>query len=410
MVKKTLVPIIIIFALLAMALPACNVLAPEPTPTPTATNTPTVTPTQTPTPTPTSTPTLTPTPTPTPVEITFPPGDYTCLYLFGQFATAGMDVFVYDCTVGLDVSPLTEQSGVAYFPKPSPNNLMIAYPFYDPATEKTDLWLIEMTKEGFPNHAVTTSGNLSELISWSYDSKSVVYSAPQPDGSEMDIYRIDVETGAIRNLTANSPVWNAHPQYSPVSDQIVFVSDRYEDGKLMDNIWLMDSNGSNLTQLTFSEDWENTYPSWSPDGTKIAFFRWSILSNSIVDAEGLIVLDVETGEETVLVENVGFSVDEAPVWSPDGKYIAYLSSALLDESDIYVVPTDGGEPVQITDLEGYNYGIAWSPDSKNLTFTHFTDETIEIKIVTKEGEGLRMMFPGNGNAFGTWFFYPDAGN
>ncbi|HKJ27064.1 MAG TPA: DPP IV N-terminal domain-containing protein, partial [Anaerolineales bacterium] len=182
-------------------------------------------------------------------------------------------------------------------------------------------------------------------------------------------------------------------------------SDRHEEqGKLTDNIWLMDINGGNLRQLTQSETWENTYPGWSPDGRQIAFFRWSLFGDEEEAEPGLIVLDLDSSEETVLVEEIGFGIADAPVWSPDGEFIAYLSSNLEDSSQILVVPGSGGEPVQITDLDGENYNIAWSPDSQWLTFTHQTDDTIQIYIVDRDGNGLRPLFPGEGNGFGDWFF------
>jgi Tol biopolymer transport system component len=318
-----------------------------------------------------------------------------------------MDIFVADCnSEEFEVYQLTEHNGITLFPHPAPNLLSIAYTFYYPETNQNNLLAIDLSKEGNPYPAITTDGNTSDTISWSSDSRYVVYSAPQPDGGEMDIYRVEIKTGAVTNLTAASPVWDAHPQFSPVSDQIVFVSDRYEEGKLLDNLWIMDSDGNNLHQLTSTETWENTYPSWSPDGNKIAFFRWGILGDESEGKPGLIVIDVNSGQEALVVKDVGFANYAAPVWSPDGQFIAYLQSGLEDASHIMVVPSNGGEPVQITDLSGTNYGISWSPDSQWIIFTHQTSTELEIFIVDREGNGLRPLFPGDGNAFGRWFHPP----
>jgi dipeptidyl aminopeptidase/acylaminoacyl peptidase len=65
----------------------------------------------------------------------------------------------------------------------------------------------------------------------------------------------------------------------------------------------------------------------------------------------------------------GAQVDAGPLWSPDGRWIAFLSSR-EEKTNIWLLPADGGEARQLTHLEGPICGLAFSPDSRRLLFLH----------------------------------------
>ena len=76
---------------------------------------------------------------------------------------------------------------------------------------------------------------------------------------------------------------------------------------------------------------------------------------------------LETGESRQLTS--GLTYDSNPVWSPDGKYIAFLSSR-GEKPHIYLIPVDGGEAKALTSLaQGASGGPVWSPDGKHIAFT-----------------------------------------
>ena len=66
-------------------------------------------------------------------------------------------------------------------------------------------------------------------------------------------------------------------------------------------------------------------------------------------------------------------------WSPDGKWIAFVSD-LSGENEIYIIPQDGSsKPVQLTTgADTYKYGIQWSPDSKKILWS---DKKLRLRVV-----------------------------
>ena len=92
-----------------------------------------------------------------------------------------------------------------------------------------------------------------------------------------DIFDI-AAAGASTNTGGASTLFD--PSWSPDGTKIAFSSDI--DGQSGYNIYVMDIDGSNITRLTTNNDAYDQYPSWSPDGTKIAFYSGdSIFSSQI---------------------------------------------------------------------------------------------------------------------------------
>ncbi|MEW6239275.1 MAG: hypothetical protein AB1564_00505 [Chloroflexota bacterium] len=245
--------------------------------------------------------------------------------------------------------------------------------------------------------------------SWSPDGRFIAYSDVQKDGSERDIYKLDVETGTAENLTADYGGWDAWPSRSPTGEWIAFTSDRSADGKALDDIWIMKADGSGLRNLTDNGyDWEDSHPAWSPDGRQIAFFRMGSLFSDESTAgwpPGLWLMDADGGNPAVLYEMTDlFGGIGQPSWSPDGRYIAIvLPETGMENSDVWVVSVGGGEAVNVSDRPGSDFGVSWAPDSSALIFTNDNDEadTLEIYIALPDGSDTHLLLEGR-NGYADW--------
>lgn len=134
-------------------------------------------------------------------------------------------------------------------------------------------------------------------------------------------------------------------------------------------IHTVNSDGANSTQVTNWPPPPARHPSWSPDGKKIAFEAPSF-RNEIAGSDQIWVIDLETSEVTQLTEG-----DEnnylSPAWSPKGDYIAFISENETDADyfHLHLLKPDGSAQIQITAIErSYDATVAWSPDGSKIIF------------------------------------------
>ena len=116
------------------------------------------------------------------------------------------------------------------------------------------------------------------------------------------------------------------------------------------DICVMDGDGGNEVRLT-EDPARDEGPSWSPDGTRIAFNNGHAIK--VMDSDGQNLIELTP-------------IGRAPAWSPDGTKIAFTGFKAL-KKQIWVMDADGGNQIQLTHL-GSNYNPAWSPDGNRIAF------------------------------------------
>ena len=109
-------------------------------------------------------------------------------------------------------------------------------------------------------------------------------------------------------------------------------------------------------------------PEISPDGRNIIFTRTWVDKVNDRSNSNLWIVDVEGKKARELTP--GNWRDSAPVWSPDGKKVAFVSDR-DGTSQIHVMWLDTREVAQLTHVENTPSGLAWSSDGKSLAFTMF---------------------------------------
>ncbi len=172
-------------------------------------------------------------------------------------------------------------------------------------------------------------------------------------------------------LTTDS-VGDDQPSWSPDGSSIAFKS--WRSGN--EDIWVIPATGGTATQITVEPRYEE-HPSWSPDGSQIAITAWA-------DGDGDIwILPAAGGVATQVTTDVTHD-EQHPCWSPDGSTIAFQSDS-NGNSDIWVIPSSGGTAVQITNDPAWDVHPCWSPDGAKIAFTSDRSGVGQIWVVPAEG-------------------------
>lgn len=171
-----------------------------------------------------------------------------------------------------------------------------------------------------------------------------------------DIFVMDSDGGNVERLTHGHEV-SAFPSWSPDGERIAFDTNR--DGNF--EIYVINADGSNPQSLTKTPFVEERYPSWSPDGKKIAY-------GDMAGGRRLFAMDLDTGN-SILIPCVS---GKCPAWSSDGRKIVFKSLSAMQE--IYITDADGrnwGNCARLTSSYAHDSRPSWSPDGKSIIFSAF---------------------------------------
>lgn len=219
----------------------------------------------------------------------------------------------------------------------------------------------------------TASTNLlrgTQLTAWagfdcypalSPDGNSLAYSSDR--GGVFEIYIKQLTAGGREVQLTNDGGENFQPAWSPDGRWIAYAS------KTHGGIWVVPSLGGTAKQISDT----GSYPSWSPDGKLIAFQTTGIGDDLGAIASGallpatIVVVPVEGGE-TRQVTQVGKPAGGhgSPAWSPDGKRIVFGSYDPV-QTDVWMVTLSNGDLKKVA----HGYDPVYSPDGKNIYFASF---------------------------------------
>ncbi|MEW6662742.1 MAG: zf-HC2 domain-containing protein [Bacillota bacterium] len=187
-------------------------------------------------------------------------------------------------------------------------------------------------------------------------------------------------TAAQRRDANPSDYWAYWPVWS-AAGELAYLTTRHDSGDIM----VMDVNGD--THVLTKSSGNDLYPAWSPDGSKLVFYR------SQRDSEGkridrLYVVSRQDGEEVPLTQPIGAD-SLVPAWSPDGKRVA-INIGFTEpqpgarQRGLWLVNADGTGLVQVA-REGGGRLVSWSPDGKKIAFT---DAIGRLYVVILADQGL----------------------
>ncbi|MCI0613974.1 S9 family peptidase, partial [bacterium] len=271
---------------------------------------------------------------------------------------------------GGDAIRLTSNEKNDTRPKWSPDNRYLA--FLSTRGKKAQVFLLNRTG-GEAVQLTDVKQGVNDL-EWSPDSKKLAIIITDKDPDELD-----------ESEKASSDEDKAKTEKPIVITRLQFKRD--VEGylkELYSHIYTIDIASKNLKQIT-SGNFDDSWPKWSPDGKNILF-----VSNRTDNPDGnrntdLFLVPAEGGELKKLTTNPGG--DENPSWSPDGKWITYQTTVKpelmwYDTNLVAVIPSTGGEPKILTrELDRNGTYPVFGPDNKTIYFLledHGTDRITSV--------------------------------
>lgn len=214
----------------------------------------------------------------------------------------------------------------------------------------------------------------------------LAFSSDRRAGTDFDIFTSEPDGTLPSNLTPTQTASHEiEPSWSPDGTKLAFASDRTGDWE----IFIMNADGTDVTQLTSQSGSQEVAPAISPDGTKILFVSitsggdheiWSMdidgtVQTKLVDSannDGALGPDLGPAGLNVLGANVGFGIS-TPSWSPDGSRFAFTSDRDGGDLDIFIADADGSNVIQLTSSSSDDYDPFWLPNGEEIAFVSERD-------------------------------------
>jgi serine/threonine protein kinase len=201
------------------------------------------------------------------------------------------------------------------------------------------------------------------------DGRYIVFTSTRSRATR-SIWRMDADGGNLKQLTEGPG--DLFPQSSPDGRWVVFHSQR--SGSL--RVWKVSIDGGEPVRLT--DKW-TANPTVSPDGTLVACFYREDQPNAPVKVA---IIPFAGGDPVKVLDlpRPSFTGPAGLRWTPDGRALTYIDT-INGVSNIWSLPLDGGQPVQLTDFKTDQiFWFDFSRDGKQLALSRGT-QTSDVVLI-----------------------------
>jgi dipeptidyl aminopeptidase/acylaminoacyl peptidase len=264
-------------------------------------------------------------------------------------------------------------------PSFSPDGKCLAFLSSRGSTGKNQVWMMRMT--GGEAEQLTEAKPGVNSYAWSLDSKRIAFTISDPDTEQEEKAKKEK-----RDMIVEDAILKYFHLYTiPVA---------------------ADAQGKRKVKQLTHGSFHITSFNWAPDGNTIVFAHQQTPSVDDWPTTDISTVPSDSGAVKPLVKWKGS--DSSPLYSPDGKWIAFASdngnTSWAQAYDLYVIPSGGGEPKKLAETPDRSFGIvAWSGDGKAVFVTE-TDRTVNrVLCVPLDGSKPRIVTTGEGNFSGASF-------
>lgn len=257
------------------------------------------------------------------------------------------------------------------------------------SSERNGTWqIVGMNADGSDEISLTTTGAYSRPA-WSPDGQQLAIRIDIEMGSGIAVMNVHRENGKLLGTPpiAVSQGFADGPRWSPDGTRLVYVTSEGSGGWVT---YVMELSSASTARVPGIPE-NATNPDWSPDGNQIVFSNYIDPNEQLRD---LYVINTD-GSGLVQLTNTPAVDEDEPIWSPDGQKIVFTAYEKQESGDInkdiFIMNRDGTGVYRVTTDAGRDFDPSWSPDGKQIVFVsdrhENNDSNYEVYVINADGSG-----------------------